>query len=66
MRGDKSINDYDFLNGVSVNYKNKLYIIDGSWQGEYTGEIYISLKKEKTYLNVKANEVIKIIDEDIT
>lgn len=66
MRDSEIVNDYNFLKGVSIQYNNKEYNIDETWKVKNTGEIYIALERNNTWLNIKASKVIKMIYEDIT
>lgn len=65
MRNSEIVDYYDFLKGLSIQYNNKDYIVDKTWKVKTTGEIYIALERNNTWLNMRASEVIKIIYEDI-
>lgn len=66
MRDSSLVNDYDFLIGIKVKHNNKDYVVSGTWKVNNTNELYISLEYNKTWLNMRASEVVKKIYEDIT
>jgi len=63
MRDANRVNHYDFLMGLEVIYKEKSYIIDGTWRVFDTEALYIALKKDGCWLNMPAHEVIKLLYE---
>jgi|TARA_B110000908_G_C10175868_1_gene413208 hypothetical protein len=66
VRDSEIVDYYIFLKGVKVKYNNNVYIVGETWKVKNTGEIYIALEKNGTWLNMRASRVIKIIYEDIT
>ena len=63
MRDAKRVDHYDFLIGQEILYKEKIYIIDGTWCVLHTESLYIALRKNGCWLNVPAHEVIKVLYE---
>ena len=59
MRDAERVEDYDFLLGEQITYGEK-YTIDGTWRVLDRESLYIALKKNGTWLNMRAPEVIKI------
>lgn len=59
MRDAERVNDYDFLLGEQITYKEKKYTIDGTWRVLGRESLYIALKSKSGWLNVYAPEVIK-------
>jgi hypothetical protein len=59
MRDAKRVKDYDFLLGEQITYNKEKYTIDGTWRVNGTESLYIALKKNGSWMNVQAPEVIK-------
>jgi hypothetical protein len=60
MRDAERVNDYDFLLGEEITYKEEKYVIDGTWRVLGRESLYIALKKNGAWLNMRAPEVIKL------
>lgn len=59
MRDAERVEDYDFLLGEEITYNGEKYIIDGTWRVLGRESLYIALKKNGSWMNVHAPEVIK-------
>ena len=60
MRDAERVDDYDFLLGEEITYNKEKYVIDGTWRVLGRESLYIALKKNGSWLNMHAPEVIKI------
>ena len=60
MKDAERVNDYDFLLGEEITYKEEKYVIDGTWRVLDRESLYIALKKNGAWLNMRAPEVIKL------
>ena len=60
MRDAERVDDYDFLLGEEITYNEKKYVIDGTWRVIGKDSLYIALKKNGCWLNMRAPEVIKL------
>ena len=60
MKDAKRVDDYDFLLGEQITYNGEKYVIDGTWRVLGKKSLYIALKKNRTWLNMHAPEVIKL------
>ena len=60
MKDAKRVDDYDFLLGEQITYNGEKYVIDGTWRVLGRESLYIALKKNGAWLNMRAPEVIKL------
>jgi len=59
MRDAERVKDYDFLLGEQITFNGEKYTIDGTWRVLGRESLYIALKKNGSWMNVHAPEVIK-------